>query len=126
MKRQFQVFAMLLTALLAVGPALAAVACTVDNMAMGASCPMAEMSASCPMSQDLATTDCSQDCCNGSQAQLVVFPGVPVKQKGLAIAPQFDYLTAVATATPDSTSQIVTFPVVSSPPLHVLLRVFRI
>ncbi len=128
MKRQFQLFAMLLTALLAGGPSLAAAACTLNNMAMGADCPMgmAAMGADCPMAQSLATADCSQDCCNRAQAPAVVIPGIPVKPKVLAIALHFEQMTATSIAKADSTPESEAFRVAAPPPLHVLHCVFRI
>src|SRR5579863_10524392 len=128
MKRQFQIFAVLLTVLLAGGPSLTAAACTLDHVAMGASCPMgmAEMGADCPMGQSLATADCSQDCCNRAQSPAVVVPGVPVKPTVLAIALHFERLTAMSTAKTDSTPELASSRVASSPPLHVLHCLFRI
>ncbi len=128
MKRQFQIFAMLLTVLLAGGPSLTAAACTINNIAMGASCPMgmAEMGASCPMAQSLATADCSGDCCNRAQSPVVAVQDVPVKPTVLAIALHFEQPIAMSTAKTDSTPESASSRVAASPPLHVLNCVFRI
>jgi hypothetical protein len=127
MKRQFQLFALLLTALLAGGPSLAAAACALNNLAMGADCPMgmAEMGADCPMAQDLTTADCSQDCCNRAQSQAVVIPGIPVRPKLLVATLHFALLAELPRV---ETASIESEPlrVSSSPPRYILLRVFRI
>jgi hypothetical protein len=127
LKRQFQLFAMVLTALLAGGPSLAAAACTFSSTMFGASCPMgmAKMDADCPMAQSLAA-DCSQECCNRAQSPAVVIPGVPGKPKLLAIALHFVQLAAISIPTAGSTAQPVPLRVAASPPLHLLNCVFRI
>jgi hypothetical protein len=128
MKRQFQLFALLLTALLAGGPSLAAAACMLNNTAMGGSCPMAmaKMDADCPMAQSLAAADCSQDCCNRAQSPVLVIPGIPVKPKVLATPLHFEQLAAMSPAKAAFTPASLPFHVAASPPLHVLNCVFRI
>ena len=128
MKRSFQIFAMLVSALLAGGPALAAAACTISRMAMATSCPMGmdEMGADCQMSHSLATMDCSQDCCNRAQSQGVVIPGSPVKPKTVTVVTHFAGLIALTTSKTISTPQPAPVHGSDSLPRYVLLRVFRI
>jgi len=128
MKRPFQLFALLLTALLAGGPSLAAAACMLSTAAMGPSCPMkmAKMDADCPMAQSLAAAGCPQDCCNRAQSPALLIPVIPVKPKLLAIALHFEPLAAMSPAKTAFTPESLPFRVAASPPLHVLNCVFRI
>jgi hypothetical protein len=126
MKRAFQFAAMLMVELLAVQPALAAATCATGGVARAA-CPMgmSEMGAECPMMQGVAA-ECTQDCCNHSVPKAMVLPAAPAKPNllaaGAAVSPVFQ-------VEPAAISQSSWQPAVaasSSPPLHLLNRVFRI
>ena len=128
MKRQVQIFATLLIGLLTAGPALAAVACTLNRMVRATSCPMglAGMSVDCPMSHILEATDCWQHCCNRTLPQAVAIPGFPAKPRLLAITPGVALLTAPPATETDSSPRSTPLRVATSPPRYILLRVFRI
>jgi hypothetical protein len=127
MKRSFQIFAVLLIALLVAGPALAE-ACTLSDMSMGALCPMgmAGMGVDCPMLHRVAGPDCSQDCCNRPAPQAIVIPGFPVKPKFQTVTQHLALLATPPATETASTLERAPLRVAASPPRYILFRVFRI
>jgi hypothetical protein len=128
MKRQVQIFATVLIGLLTAGPALAAVACTLNSMVRATSCPMglAGRSVDCPMSHILEATDCRQHCCNRTLLQAVAIPSFPAKPRLLAITPDVALLTALPATEADSSPRSSPLRAATSPSRYILLRVFRI
>lgn len=121
MRRLLQAVAVAVAGLLVVQPALAAFACTTpSHCAMSVS----EMGPECLMARSLAAGDCSSDCCEhklpvASQNWTTLAKPRTQGVHYISIAAAPDTESAFATPRPEPLP-------LSSPPLYVLHRVFRI
>jgi hypothetical protein len=130
MKKLLQLVAVLAIALLTAGPALAGLTCsmgTASALPCAPHCPMAmhHMGMDCQMPQ-ASRMGCMQECCRFGWPQAVVRSAHGVKPKAAVSA----IFVAVPFAATGATAAAAAPPpgdlVASSPPRHILFRVFRI
>ena len=133
MKRLIQFVAASVIALLAVQPALAGVPCTHGvPVACAPGCPMAmsNMAPDCPMNGTVANqmtaTDCPQNCCTHALLQPVNLWPASVKLKFAAPTPAIALPAAISTLELASGFNGSIQVRSASPPLRILLHVFRI
>jgi hypothetical protein len=128
MKRLFQCVCTLVVVLLAGHPVLEELACSLHMGDGRAACSMAmsEMSPDCPMAGQRSQAGCVQSCCNHALPQTAVLLSAPAKPKSVAAA----VLTLAGLTLPHPhlayTPRRATAAAASSPPIHLLNRVFRI
>lgn len=123
MKRLLQTVAVLVASVLAVQPALAALACSAESR-----CPMAmsEMGPDCPMAHSLEAANCSPDCCDHSTLGASQSWVTLSRPKNHAVDPA-PAAGIVVFSTPAVGRGILPDPATqSSPPRYILHQVFRI
>jgi hypothetical protein len=128
MKRRIQFAAILLTGLLAVQPALAALPCVQGTPATCVpGCPMmSSMGADCHMSGMTAAGNCPQNCCSQSLPQAFAFVATPIELHLSAIASPVALPFALPAAELRFTVRSPIDARAASPPPYLLNHVFRI
>jgi hypothetical protein len=131
MKRYLQIVAVVMVAILAAQPALAAMSCEMGTPASGhrALCchkAMARMGMGCPMHHQVAAAGCEQNCCNYALPQGVAQLATGSKPKTgsvefIAVAPRLvTGADAVFVGAPPGNT------VAAAPARYILFQVFRI
>jgi hypothetical protein len=123
MKRLPQLLAVIVIGLLALQPAWAALTCNTASLcAMGAS----DMGSSCPMAPSLASSECASDCC--AHILLPTSQIWAATDKSKALDADRDLVSDISSMTAAAASGTLSLhpTVLSSPPRHILHRVFRI
>jgi hypothetical protein len=118
--------AVLLMVLLAAGPEVAGLYCPMDRAAGAMCAEMAEMGADCPMHGRTGLEACAPNCCSQALTSAMVAMVTPSAKLRLALPSPLETPAPLQARQDASTGFEPPSVLSTSPPRHIVLRVFRI